>query len=69
MSLRRRVRDLEARLEALERERFNGEMPPAPTIPTEPVDTAALWRERCAEFGEVRMVDVDDDRASPGVYL
>lgn len=70
MTLRRRLRELEARIEALELEqRFNGEMPSAPTIPSEPVEPHSLWRECCADYGQVRMEDIEDDRACTGVYL
>jgi hypothetical protein len=70
MRLRRRVAELEARLEALEtRGGVDYTMPPRPDIGGVPVDTHVLWRERCVEYGAVLMEDVDDDRARPGVYL
>lgn len=70
MRLRRRIRDLEARIEALEQARpVDYTMPPRPDIDSEPIEVEALWRERCADYGQVRMEDIEDDRARTGVYL
>lgn len=69
--LRRRLRELEARVEALEDAvEIDYTMPARPNIGGEPVDSHGLWRERCADYSEIVMYDVDDDRASGvGVYI
>lgn len=67
MRLRRRLRELEERVAALERPDVDYAMPPRPAIGGDPVEAQVLWRERCAEYGEVRMEDVPDDRF--GVYI
>lgn len=71
MGLRRRIRDLEARIEALEviQPVVDYAMPPRPDIGIPAVEAHTLWREVCAEYGQVRMEDVEDDRARLGVYL
>lgn len=68
MRLRRRLAELEARVEALEAETpVDYAMPPKPAIGGDPVEAQALWRERCVDYGQVVMEDVPDDRF--GVYL
>lgn len=70
MRLRRRIAELEARVEALEgKPAVDYTMPPRPDIAGEPLQIEALWRERCGDFAQVQMEDVEDDRARPGVYL
>lgn len=72
MSLRRRLRELEQRVAALEGgPSVDYSMPPRHDIASEPVEAHSLWRERCVDYGAVIMVDVEDDRAvrRHGVYL
>lgn len=68
MGLRRRLAELEARVAALEAERFDGAMPPRATVDSAPVDAQALWRGSTAEYAAIQMEEVSDDRAV-GVYL
>lgn len=72
MRLRRRLRDLEARVEALEGNSPSVDyaMPPRHDIGDQPVQAHTLWREHCTDYAAVNMVDVEDDRAArSGVYL
>lgn len=70
MRLRRRIRDLEARVAALEgKPAVDYSMPPRHDIDTEPVAAHTLWREHCTDYAAVNMEDVPDDRARHGVYL
>ncbi len=44
-------------------------MPPRTEFTSQPVEPHTLWREQCADYGQVRMEDVEDDRARTGVYI
>jgi hypothetical protein len=70
VGLRRRIAELEARIEALEEDRpVDYAMPARPDLGVAAVEPHSLWREECAEYAHIQMYDIDDDRAQPGVYL
>lgn len=66
--MRRRLRELEARVEALEAAiPVDYAMPPRPDLGSSPVEAQVLWRERCVDYGQILMYDVPDDRSQ--VYI
>lgn len=57
--IRRRLRRIERRLDALET--ASAELPPAVTIPSKPVDTDRLWRATVADYATyVEYADADE---------
>jgi hypothetical protein len=62
--LKRRLRRLEARVEALEAQQWTTDA----VVPSEPVDAQAMLRDVAAEYGQSYAM-WDDDEWRAGVYI